>query len=186
MSKFHLAWKIISRIAVWGLARGGALAAIYGPLSLVLITVLGVLGLGLDAPDMTPGDMEMLPAWLCLVVLVAAVEGGLTGLLVGLVDGLVLGIITVRMLSLRGSIPRSHKNLNLISAAIGGLGTFSLFMFNHIPLQIYDASNMQIGVSVTWYVWVVVPTVIAASYGWWIGDRIAVWMNTGATLRAED
>jgi hypothetical protein len=186
MSKFRLTWEITWRVVVWGMAGGAVLGAIYGPLSLVLITVLDIFGLGPDAPDRVPGIISNMPLWLFLGLSVGAMLGGLNGLLVGIVDGLALSIIAAFVLRSRVEGRRYRTTLAITSAAIGGLCAFLFFMWAGPPIPSYQGNVrlgwLQIGLSAEWFLWVVLPALIAIGYGWWLGNKAALWAGRGRDL----
>jgi hypothetical protein len=188
MDKFGLTWEITWRVVVWGMAGGAVLGAIYGPLSLVLITILDALGLGPDAPDRVPGIISNMPLWLFLGLSVGAMLGGLNGLLVGIVDGLALSIIAAFVLRSRVEGRRYRITLAVTSAAIGGLCAFLFFMWAGPPIPTYEG-NVQVGwlqkgLSLEWLRWVLLPALIAAGYGWWLGNRVAQWVGRWRDLHS--
>src|SRR5690349_10425064 len=121
----RVCWDISWHVTVWGLAGGAALGALYGPLSLFLRLLFAALGL--EASGYT-GTENLFTVFIPAAVLIGAWLGGITGLLTGLVDGLVLSTIdALRARSLYLASADNHV-LSIVSAAIGGLCSFLLFM----------------------------------------------------------
>jgi hypothetical protein len=105
--------------------------------------------------------------------------GGLNGLLVGIVDGLVLSIIAAFVLRSREEGRHYRMTLAVTSAAIGGLGTFLFFMLSGSPIPSYQGNVrvdwFQKELSLEWPLGIVLPALIATGYGWWVGNRAALW-----------
>ncbi len=176
MKAGQFGWGIFGRVVLWGLSGGGVLGGIYGPISITIGALLILLGFPL-AGSMSP---DMATVWLVTSFLYGVAFGGLTGLLIGLIDGFVLSVTALWIVRSPGVALYYRRTLSIISALTGGLGAFVLFMWSGSPIPTYQGNVrltwIQIGVSVEWFLWVVGPALIAAGYGWWVGNRITLWI----------
>jgi hypothetical protein len=147
----------------------------------MLIVVFDAIGVGPDTADRVPGFIAMMPAWGFASCLGGTAIGGLMGLIVGLVDGPALGIIAAWVPGFRGGEVRARGRLRAVSAVISGLTAFLLFVMTGASRL--DSSGEKLsdwvegGVSVVRFVWVVLPALVAAGYGWWVGNRVASWIE---------
>ncbi len=176
MKPNHLGRDVIWRVVICGLGGGAGLGAIYGPFSMITVALLILLGYPVGGSV----SSSMVPVWLTASFIEGGVLGGLIGLLIGPVDGLLLAIITVRIVRSPRAALNYRRTLSITSSITGGLGAFVLFMWIGPPIPTYregvPETWFQVGFSVEWFLWVVIPALIAASYGWRAGNRIASWV----------
>jgi hypothetical protein len=197
-----LSWGIAWRVTLSGLGGGAVLGGIYGPLSMAVGALLILLGL----PFRGSVSAEMVPVWLVTSCLVGMMLGGLAGLLIGLADALMLIVTTVLIPHFLRGMTVSRWTLSMTSATLAGLGAFLFFMWSGPPVPTYQGSArvtwLQPGIAgrtdiagafFEWLLWVVVPALIAAGYGWWVGSRTAMWVahqnyvsNSSSPLRQRE
>lgn len=191
MEANHFGQAIFCRVVLWGLGGGSVPGGIYGPLNMTIDALLALLALliVLGFPFGGSVSLGMVPAWLIASFLVGLIVGGLTGLCIGLIDGSLLSITaqwTMHSHS-QGAANIRGRTLSVISAVTGGVGGFVMFMWSGPPIPTYQGDVartwFQTGVSAQWFLWVVVPALIAGCYGWWVGNGVTVWVaRTGVTL----
>src|SRR5437870_4688137 len=104
-------WSIIWRTTTWGIAGGAGLGALYGPLSILMLDMLYVAGVGPGVKIAT--SLAWLPGWLILGSVAGLIYGGMTGLLIGLVNGLVLASLVKIVLT-----PPTNVNRQFIGIMI--------------------------------------------------------------------
>lgn len=155
-----LPWGVTWRMTAWGLLGGVLVGVVFGPISMLVLVVLGRLVEPARFADATSD--AMVPALIAGGIIGGLLYGALIGLLSGLAAGLVLGML------LRYGPSDAHglRSPAAISGAICGLLTLALTA--SAGLATYLTPRWPL---VGLVLWVVAPAALAVIAGWWVAGR---------------
>ncbi len=166
----QLAWGIMQRTLCYGLTRGIVLGLIYGPLSVLTLVGLDLVGRAFAG---TTGASQVNTDMLLIYVLTSLVGGSLFGATIGILSGIISGLLLIAILSIyRLRSISMIRHINVLCAVIAfadGMVTLWATVGLNLPRSLaYD--RLIVG----WILWVIIPSISAAVVGWLTTRQVAI------------